>query len=900
MTTRQVAFRLKSEGKTEVLRDARDVGEAFKGSYQAAEQGAAAATSAADRLEQKYRRMAQAAQDSAQAQAAQARINATLGVREPARGSAAASASVFMQDDDDVRRAEALRAAIDPVTAAQNRLNHELKEYQTLANAGKITTGELAQLQEKAKTRYDETTAAIARNEKGLTRLALASRLNLARQGADVAVTAAMGMNPAMIAIQQGPQILDALATSGIKANGAVVALAAGVGGLAAGVGILGAAWLRGQDAAGTYEDATTGVGRTAGLTADQLRDLSVAAAESGGISRKAARDMAVEYLATGKIGGQVLGDLIEITRDYASFTGTDAEAATKTLAKAMEDPKKAAHEWTLQYGLLSQAQLTNIDNMIEEGDLMGAQKLLIEEVTKAAKGHADQVRDATDAWRAFGIWVSDAADRLGEFLYVTEDERLKALPTLIAAAQTPLARNRLQGEYDDRLLSSIAEDMLRENQQATAATNQQEERDRLAAEARDKKNAAAARSARAEARREASETERERKEALARTRREEDRKAQIALEEARARQDFGKVQQLEDANAVRVRERQLIDDNTSADVARNKALAEQARLIEARRETQAREIIDLGRQADLEIMREAGEARFVASRERAAEIESRIVKYRKNDMDLATAQNLVMSEMADLDAARAESARLAADAREREWKMTLAQASGDDRRLRALAGEDWIERRAREIESDAANPLNRGEGRDQATKEYGQLLRAQTTGAFRDGLGSFLDDIRSGGVRDALSNQFENAADRLLDKLIDGLLEIDFSGGSGKGGGDWLSKGINFLFGRNAEGTDYWTGGPTWVGERGPELLDLPRGSRVVENARSLDMMRKAASGGGGAPVIVQATYAPAHTINGVDTERLEAILAQDRAEFESRTIATVNEGISRRLIAS
>lgn len=33
---------------------------------------------------------------------------------------------------------------------------------------------------------------------------------------------------------------------------------------------------------------------------------------------------------------------------------------------------------------------------------------------------------------------------------------------------------------------------------------------------------------------------------------------------------------------------------------------------------------------------------------------------------------------------------------------------------------------------------------------------------------------------------------------------------------------------GRNARGTPYWRGGPTWVGEEGPEIIDLPQGSRV------------------------------------------------------------------------
>jgi hypothetical protein len=46
---------------------------------------------------------------------------------------------------------------------------------------------------------------------------------------------------------------------------------------------------------------------------------------------------------------------------------------------------------------------------------------------------------------------------------------------------------------------------------------------------------------------------------------------------------------------------------------------------------------------------------------------------------------------------------------------------------------------------------------------------------------------------------------------------------------------------GANAVGTDYWKGGPTWVGERGPEIINLPRGSSVMNASNSA----KAVGGG-------------------------------------------------------
>lgn len=42
---------------------------------------------------------------------------------------------------------------------------------------------------------------------------------------------------------------------------------------------------------------------------------------------------------------------------------------------------------------------------------------------------------------------------------------------------------------------------------------------------------------------------------------------------------------------------------------------------------------------------------------------------------------------------------------------------------------------------------------------------------------------------------------------------------------------------GRNARGTRYWRGGATWIGEEGPELVDLPQGSRIYPADKSKRM---------------------------------------------------------------
>ena len=59
-----------------------------------------------------------------------------------------------------------------------------------------------------------------------------------------------------------------------------------------------------------------------------------------------------------------------------------------------------------------------------------------------------------------------------------------------------------------------------------------------------------------------------------------------------------------------------------------------------------------------------------------------------------------------------------------------------------------------------------------------------------------------------------------------------------------WSEEDIQRLLysaGHNAMGTQYWRGGPTWVGELGPELVDLPKGSRIYSNQESQQIAQSA-----------------------------------------------------------
>lgn len=71
------------------------------------------------------------------------------------------------------------------------------------------------------------------------------------------------------------------------------------------------------------------------------------------------------------------------------------------------------------------------------------------------------------------------------------------------------------------------------------------------------------------------------------------------------------------------------------------------------------------------------------------------------------------------------------------------------------------------------------------------------------------------------------------IGKAIGKVAELVGSAAATVAGGGQASGHV----GKNAAGDNHWKGGLTWVGEKGPELVDLPRGSRILPNKESVSL---------------------------------------------------------------
>lgn len=223
MARRSVAIRLGTEGKEQVKNDFAEIEQAGGASaarlrqrYERETEAIAAATSRAARTAQQM-----AANDSGAPTGIQQRINAAVGIGGGA-GGARESAAFFAEMEDRARR---LLSVIDPLWTAQQRVNAEIAEARTLFASGAISADQLAMAERRAKEAAEGLALAHARGGQSVGALRAGTQ-QLSYQIGDVSQQLAMGVNPAVVFGQQIGQVTQAVSLMTNKTTGFIGFLA--------------------------------------------------------------------------------------------------------------------------------------------------------------------------------------------------------------------------------------------------------------------------------------------------------------------------------------------------------------------------------------------------------------------------------------------------------------------------------------------------------------------------------------------------------------------------------------------------------------------------------------------------------------------------------------------------
>lgn len=164
---------------------------------------------------------------------------------------------------------------------------------------------------------------------------------------------------------------------------------------------------------------------------------------------------------------------------------------------------------------------------------------------------------------------------------------------------------------------------------------------------------------------------------------------------------------------------------------------------------------------------------------------------------------------------------------------------------------------------------------------------------------------VEGADAADILVSSLKKIGDALINDVLDSIFKVN---NAGSGGGGLLS-GFFGLFGGGggfranttlgqvigavpgfAKGTNFAPGGLAVVGEKGPELINLPRGAQVIPK------IPKGMDGGGvsvSMPIQIDAT--------GADSEglaRVERQLAKLKADLPGQVVATVKDAHKRRTV--
>jgi hypothetical protein len=479
MSTTQVSIRLGVEGKAEVKRAFDEVGKAGQDAFRGVAGSMDAAGAAADRETQRLQRLAQAARQAAAADQAQRGFNAVLGVDTGAPKSARDSAAVFEEAaraaDDLAARTAALRAQIDPLGAAQARLNAEIAEANTLFKAGAITATEQAAAHGLAQARFDATAKALG--SIGATgKLTSNQLINLSYQLNDVVVSLASGQRPLMVLMQQGSQIAQIFGpgagVSGVLRGvwqgltsliSPTVAVVAGIAAIGAAVGY---SYYRYIESQKEIEVALAGTGRAAGATVGQIERIAERSASAGNLSVASAREMEAAFLRTGRIAVGNFEGLIKVVKNYAATTGTDVAAATKDLAGAFADPVRGADALNEKLNFLDDRTRQYVRTLADHNDRTAAQRVLLDALKGSLVNASEATTALSRAWDFVGRMASNAYDAMGRAISrvldgAPLDERLKELQQerarLQALIENPPTRFAAQARnFNTRMLAQV------------------------------------------------------------------------------------------------------------------------------------------------------------------------------------------------------------------------------------------------------------------------------------------------------------------------------------------------------------------------------------------------------------------------------------------------------------
>lgn len=309
-----------------------------------------------------------------------------------------------------VESGDAVSAAddLDKLTKAGERAEVATGNVGAQAKSSGVSIKDLAvstQSAEQAMDKYARQAQAAGMSTKAYT----SALRGVPAQFTDIAVSLQGGMNPFTVLLQQGGQLKDMFGGVGPAARalgGYIIGLVNPYTVLAAAVAGVGVAYYKGSQETEEFRKALVLTGNSAGTNVGAMSDLAKQISTTIGTTGAAAEVLA-QVASGGKIAGDSFGTVAAAALQMRDATGRAVEETVAEFVKIGKDPVAAARELNDQYNFLTASTYAQIAALKEQGDTVGAAKLLTDTYAQTIDTRSKEIVEnlgwIEKAWR--GVW---------------------------------------------------------------------------------------------------------------------------------------------------------------------------------------------------------------------------------------------------------------------------------------------------------------------------------------------------------------------------------------------------------------------------------------------------------------------------------------------------------------
>ncbi|MFL1391570.1 phage tail tape measure protein [Pseudomonas tritici] len=230
-----------------------------------------------------------------------------------------------------------------------------------------------------------------------------------------------------------------AIAQIGVGAGASMssmLALAAPIGIVTAAIGGMAYAYYKGSEETDAFNKALILTANYAGTSAGQLSDMSRQVAATVGTTGQAA-DVLATLAGSGKLASGSFVEIAEAALSMEKATGKSIEATVAEFVKIADDPVAAAKSLNEQYHFLTASTYAQIVSLKEQGNEIGATKLLTDTYAETVQSRSRQVIENLNLWERAWLGIKNAAS--GALSGISEAGRTKSFDDKIKELRATL-----------------------------------------------------------------------------------------------------------------------------------------------------------------------------------------------------------------------------------------------------------------------------------------------------------------------------------------------------------------------------------------------------------------------------------------------------------------------------